>query len=192
MLKKVLLGFTVFLILVIGGFVLYISTRPDTFVVQRSTEIKSTPAAIYPFIADFHHWANWSPYEHLDPKMEKSYDGKESGLGAKYNWEGNEKVGAGKMEIIEAAPPSKVAIRLDFSKPFEGHDVAEFTLVPKGEETSVTWSMRGPSSFMMKFAGMFMNMDEMLGKDFESGLENLKNLAEKKDSKGEESKPSSN
>lgn len=192
MLKKVLLGFTVFLILVIGGFVLYISTRPDTFVVQRSTEIKSTPAAIYPFIADFHQWANWSPYEHLDPKMEKSYDGKESGLGAKYNWEGNEKVGAGKMEIIEAAPPSKVAIRLDFSKPFEGHDVAEFTLVPKGEETSVTWSMRGPSSFMMKFAGMFMNMDEMLGKDFESGLENLKNLAEKKDSKGEESKPSSN
>jgi hypothetical protein len=192
MLKKVLLGFTVCLILVIGGFVLYISTRPDTFVVQRSTEIKSTPAAIYPFIADFHQWANWSPYEHLDPKMEKSYDGKESGLGAKYNWEGNEKVGAGKMEIIEAAPPSKVAIRLDFSKPFEGHDVAEFTLVPKGEETSVTWSMRGPSSFMMKFAGMFMNMDEMLGKDFESGLENLKNLAEKKDSKGEESKPSSN
>jgi|688.fasta_scaffold360113_2 hypothetical protein len=179
MLKKVVLGIASIFVLLIGGLAIFISTRPDQFVVQRSIAIKAPPAPIYPLIADFHKWGTWSPYERLDPKMERRYAGNESGLGAKYIWDGNEKAGSGTMEIIEAVPPSKVAIRLDFSKPFEGHNIAEFKLEPKGEETNVSWSMSGPSSFMMKFVGLFMNMDQMIGRDFEIGLDNLKNVVEK-------------
>lgn len=181
MLKKIMLGIALLLVAIIGGFAIFISTRPDSFVVERSILIKAKPEPIYPLIADFHNWSRWSPYERLDPKMEKSYAGKESGLGAKYIWDGNEKAGAGTMEIVEATEPSKLAIKLDFSKPFEGHNLAQFTLNPQGEETKVSWSMSGASSVMMKFAGLFMNMDEMIGKDFETGLNSLKDEVEKKD-----------
>ncbi|HEY9733562.1 MAG TPA: SRPBCC family protein [Drouetiella sp.] len=186
MLKKVILGLALFFALLIGGLAIFIATRPDSFVVQRSIVIKATPEPIYPLIADFHKWERWSPYERLDPKMERSFAGKESGLGAKYIWDGNEKAGAGTMEIIEAVPPSKVAIKLDFSKPFEGHNVAEFKLEPEGDKTSVSWSMSGPSSVMMKFAGLFMNMDSMIGRDFEIGLDNLKSEVEKSKSDRDE------
>ncbi len=179
MLKKIVIGFTLLVVGLAAGLAMFISSRPDTFVVQRSVTIKSPPAPIYPLIADFHKWTTWSPYEKMDPKMERKYEGNESGTGAKYVWEGNEKAGAGTMQITEATAPSKVVIKLDFSKPFEGHNIAEFKLEPHGDdETTVTWSMSGPSPVMMKVVGLFMNMDQMIGNDFEVGLDNLKSAVE--------------
>ncbi|CAN5646781.1 K(+)-transporting ATPase subunit F [soil metagenome] len=184
MLKKVLISFALLVVGLSAGLAIFISSRPDTFVVQRSVTIKSPPAPIYPLIADFHKWTKWSPYERMDPKMERKYEGSQSGTGAKYVWEGNEKAGSGTMQITEATPPSKVAIKLDFSKPFEGHNLVEFKLEPHGDdETTVTWSMSGPSPTMMKVVGLFMNMDEMIGKDFDEGLDNLKSVAENTEAK---------
>jgi len=114
----------------------------------------------------------------MDPAMQRTYSGPESGKGSVYEWEGNNKVGKGRMEIIDAPPPSKVAIKLDFLKPFEAHNTAEFTLVPKGDATDVTWAMHGPSPFIAKVMSVFMSMDCMVGKDFEAGLTNLKAAAE--------------
>lgn len=182
MFKKVVLGSAVVLLALICIFIIYISSRPDSFVVQRSIAIKADPGSIYPYIADFHKWSAWSPYERLDAKMEKSYAGSPSGLGSKYLWDGNEKAGAGTMEIVEANEPSKVVIKLDFSKPFEGHNVAQFKLQPQDQNTLVSWSMSGESSVMMKCAGLFMNLDELIGRDFEIGLKSLKEEVEKKNS----------
>ncbi|RTL36541.1 MAG: polyketide cyclase [Candidatus Melainabacteria bacterium] len=184
MLKKLVVGVIVVVFASICVLAIYISSRPNSFIVQRSIIINAGPESIYPFIADFHRWTSWSPYERLDAKMEKSYSGSQSGLGAKYLWDGNEKAGAGTMEIIEATQPSKVVIKLDFSKPFEGHNVAQFRLEPKDRTTSVSWSMSGESSVMMKFAGLFMNMDELIGKDFEIGLRTLKEEVEGAESTG--------
>jgi len=184
MLKKLVVGVIVVVFASICVLAIYISSRPNSFIVQRSIIINAGPESIYPVIADFHRWTSWSPYERLDAKMEKSYSGSQSGLGAKYLWDGNEKAGAGTMEIIEATRPSKVVIKLDFSKPFEGHNVAQFSLEPKDKTTSVSWSMSGESSVMMKFAGLFMNMDELIGKDFEIGLRTLKEEVEGAESTG--------
>jgi len=111
--------------------------------------------------------------------MQRSYGGAASGRGAVYAWEGNKNVGSGRMEILEASPPSKIVIKLDFLKPFEAHNTAEFTMLPQGNATSITWLMRGPASFMVKVMHVFINMDRMVGKDFEAGLANLQRLAEK-------------
>ncbi|MFO0964099.1 MAG: SRPBCC family protein [Gemmataceae bacterium] len=110
--------------------------------------------------------------------MARTHSGAARGVGAVYEWEGNKKVGKGRMEITTAAPPSKLVISFDFFKPFEAHNVAEFTLEPQGDTTTVTWSMHGPQPYMMKVMTVFMNMDKMVGKDFETGLANLKSMAE--------------
>jgi hypothetical protein len=115
----------------------------------------------------------------MDPAMKRTYSGAASGKGAVYAWEGNNKVGEGRMEITDVSPPSKVTIKLDFVKPIEGHNIAEFTLEPKGESTNVTWAMYGPSAYIAKVIGVFVSMDSMIGKDFETGLANLKTVAEK-------------
>ncbi len=111
--------------------------------------------------------------------MKRSYSGAASGKGAVYAWEGNKNVGSGRMEILDTSAPSKIVIKLDFLKPFEGHNTAEFTMLPQGDATSVTWLMHGPAPFMSKLMQVFMNLDTMIGKDFETGLANLKNLTEK-------------
>nr|HET7858124.1 SRPBCC family protein [Caldimonas sp.] len=154
--------------------------RPGSFAVQRSAEMRAPAGAIYPLIADFREWPRWSPWERLDPGMKRTLSGAESGTGAVYAWEGSSKVGAGRMEIRDVAPPSKVVIQLDFIKPFEGHNVTEFALVPKGDATDVQWTMRGPATFVMKLMGLFMNMDRMIGRDFERGLANLKSTVEQR------------
>ena len=115
----------------------------------------------------------------MDPAMKRTYSGAASGKGAVYAWEGNSKVGEGRMEITESSPPSKVTIKLDFVKPIEGHNTAEFALEPKGDSTNVTWSMYGPSAYIAKVIGIFVSMDKMIGKDFEAGLANMKAVAEK-------------
>src|SRR5712672_1849022 len=155
------------------------ATKPDTFTVRRATTVKAPPERIFPLINDFHQWGTWSPYETKDPAMKRTYSGTASGRGAVYAWEGNKNVGSGRMEILDAPAPSKVVIKLDFLKPFEAHNTAEFTFVPQGDTTNVTWLMHGPAPFMSKVMQVFMNMDNMIGKDFAAGLANLKRVTEK-------------
>jgi hypothetical protein len=154
------------------------STQPSTFRVQREVSIKARPEKIAGLISDFHSWSLWSPYEKLDPAMKKTFNGAESGRGAVYEWEGNSKAGTGRMEITDASA-SRVAIKLDFQKPFKSHSVAEFTLDPQGDSTHVTWAMHGPNLYIGKVMGLFVNMDTLIGQEFEAGLANLKALAEK-------------
>jgi hypothetical protein len=172
---------TVALIVVclVGLLLAYASTRPGAIHVQRAATIKASADAIFPLINDFHQWTSWSPWEKRDPALKRTYSGASSGKGATYEWEGNKQVGQGRMEITDTALPSRVRIKLDFIKPFEGHNVAEFALAPQGDSTRVTWTMDGPSRFMTKLIGVFMNMDKMIGADFETGLANLKSIAEK-------------
>jgi len=155
------------------------ATKPDTFRVQRATTVKAPPEKIFPLINDFHQWGTWSPYENKDPAMKRSYSGAESGKGAVYAWDGNNNVGSGRMEILETAVHSKIRVKLDFFKPFEGHNTAEFTMLPQGDGTRLTWRMHGPAPFMSKLMQVFMNLDHMIGKDFEVGLASLKQLTEK-------------
>jgi uncharacterized protein YndB with AHSA1/START domain len=156
----------------------YAATKPGAFRVQRAKSIQAPPEKIFELINDFHHWASWSPYEKLDPTVKKTFSGAPSGKGAEYAWAGNSKAGEGRMEITAASPGSKVTIKLDFLKPFEGHNTAEFTLEPKGEFTNVTWAILGPVPYVMKVMCIFFSMDKMLGKDFETGLSNMKAIAE--------------
>jgi hypothetical protein len=169
----------VVLLVVVAGILIYAATKPDEFKVQRSLAIKAPAGKIYAQIADFHAWGSWSPYEKKDPDMKRTFTGAPSGKGAVYEWDGNKNVGAGRMEVLDAPAPSLVKIKLDFLKPFEGHNTAEFTMVPAGDTTNVTWAMYGSSPFMMKVMGTFMNMDKMIGDDFAVGLANLKTVAEK-------------
>jgi uncharacterized protein YndB with AHSA1/START domain len=164
----------------IAGVLIFASTKPDTFSVQRSATINAPPAKVFAVLNDFRRWPEWSPWEKLDPAMKRTLGGPDAGKGASYAWEGNSKAGAGRMEIIESAPASKVGIQLDFIKPFEGHNITEFTLTPQGDTgTQLNWSMRGPTPFVSKLMQVFVNFDTMIGKDFEEGLANLKALAEK-------------
>lgn len=154
-------------------------TKPGTLRVQRAIRIKAPPETIFPLISDFHQWLKWSPYENKDPAMKRSYEGAERGKGAVYAWDGDKNVGSGRMEILESTAPSKIVIKLDFFTPFEGHNTAEFTMLPQGDATHVTWLMYGPANFMSKLIQVFMNLDRMIGRDFEAGLANLKTLTEK-------------
>ena len=153
--------------------------KPDSFSVQRSASIDAPPQKIFPLINDFRAWRAWSPYEDRDPNLQRSYSGAASGKGAVYEWNGNKNVGSGRMEILDAPAPDKVVIKLDFISPFEGHNTAEFTFVPQGGATNLSWLMYGPAPLMSKVMQVFMNMDHMIGKDFVTGLANLKRIAEK-------------
>jgi uncharacterized protein YndB with AHSA1/START domain len=153
--------------------------KPDTFAVQRSATVKAPPEKIFALINDFHQWGSWSPYEHRDPAMKRTFSGAESGKGAVYAWEGDKNVGSGRMEMLEASAPSKIVIKLDFFSPFEAHNTAEFTMLPQGDATNVSWRMHGPAPFMARIMHLFINIDKMVGKDFEAGLDNLKRLTEK-------------
>lgn len=166
-------------VVIIAGILIFAATKPDTFRVERSAAIKAPPEKVFALINDFKRWEAWSPWEKKDPAMKRTYGATTGGKGAHYAWEGNSDVGQGSMDIAESVPPSKIALKLDFIKPFEGHNTVIFTLAPKGDMTDVTWSMSGPAPFMAKVMQVFINMDTMVGKDFESGLANLKAAAEK-------------
>jgi carbon monoxide dehydrogenase subunit G len=171
------------LVVVVAGILIYAATRPDTFSVQRSASMKAPPEKIFALINDLRSWGAWSPYEKKDPAMKRTFSGPSSGKGAVYEWDGDKNVGKGRMEITEATPPTKVLIKLDFIKPFEGHNTAEFTMEPKGDNTVVTWAMYGPCPYVAKVMGvvmgLLMNMDEMIGNDFAAGLASLKATVEK-------------
>ena len=153
--------------------------QPNRFQVRRSAAISAPPERIFGLISDFRRWDAWSPYEKLDPAMRRSFSGADHGVGSVYQWEGNSKAGKGRMEIVEAPAPSRVAIKLDFLKPFEAHNVATFTLEPNGGSTKVTWSMDGPTPYPGKIIHLFFDMERLVGRDFETGLANLKTVAER-------------
>ncbi|MFO0698189.1 MAG: SRPBCC family protein [Nitrospira sp.] len=172
---------TIFIViaLLIATILIYAATKPNTLRVQRVATINAPPETIFSFITDFHQWLAWSPWEKLDPALKRTYGGAPSGKGALYEWEGNNQVGQGRMEITDTSPPSKVLIKLDFMKPFEAHNTAEFTLAPNGNSTDVTWAMYGPQPYMTKVMSLFFSMDKMVGGQFEQGLTNLKTVTEK-------------
>jgi hypothetical protein len=161
------------------GFIAYVATRPNELRVSREATIAAPPERIYAHLANLAAWGPWSPWEKKDPGMKRTFEGPESGVGAVYGWEGNKDVGSGRMEVTKATPPSCLAIDLHFLKPFEARNTAEFTLEATGAATRVVWVMFGPANFMSKLMGVFMNMDRMIGSDFEAGLANLKALCEK-------------
>jgi hypothetical protein len=173
MLKVIAIVVVVLIAAVLG----YAATQPDTFRVERSAVVQAPPEKILPHLEDFHRWSDWSPWEKIDPNMQRTHSGAPKGKGAVYAWQGNSKAGAGRMEILESSA-SQVAVKLDFSKPFEAHNLVDFTLQPQGAATNVTWSMNGPQPYMMKVMCLFVSMDKMVGKDFEAGLANLKRVAE--------------
>ena len=156
------------------------ATKPNEFRVRRSTRINTTPDRILPHLVDFRKWTAWSPWEKLDPNLKRTYSGAATGKGAVYEWEGNAKAGKGRMEITEVAAPNQVTIAIHFIKPFEARNTVEFLLQPNGGGTDLTWSMSGNSPFMMKVMGVFTNMDNMVGRDFEKGLAELKAVSEAK------------
>ena len=166
-------------VVLLAGLLIYAATRPDTFRVERSTVIKTLPGQIFPLINDFHQWKLWSPWEKIDPAAKITFSGSNNGLGAIYEWDGNKDAGQGRMEIIESSSPSKVVLKIDFIKPFEGHNTIDFTLVPHGDTTTVTQAMYGPSPFLSKLMGLFFSIDKMVGEKYEEGLANLKAIAEK-------------
>jgi carbon monoxide dehydrogenase subunit G len=163
----------------IAGILTYAATRPDTFRVQRATSIKAPPEKIFPLLNDLHNFASWSPYEKKDPAMKRTHSGAPSGKGAVYEWDGDKNVGSGRLAIAESSPPSKVTLDLDMLRPLAAHNIVEFTLESKGESTNVTWAMKGQVPYVAKIVHVFLNVDKMVGQDFEAGLANLKAIAEK-------------
>jgi Polyketide cyclase / dehydrase and lipid transport len=174
MLKKILLA----LVVILGAFAGFVATRPAHMHVERSISTKAPPSFVYGQIADFHLWGTWSPWEKLDPTMKKTYSGPESGEGAHYAWVGNDKVGEGAMTIVGAKSPERVDIKLEFLKPFAATNATTFLIKNTSEGSTVTWAMDGENNFMAKAAGIFMDMDKMVGGDFERGLAQLKAASE--------------
>jgi len=180
---ETLIIIAIVLAIVVAVVLILAASKPDVFRIERTAVVNAPADRIYPLISDFHQWLNWSPWEGRDPALKRTYSGPERGKGAVYAWDGNKNVGSGRMEILEASlpsnSPSKVVIKLDFLKPFEAHNTAEFTMLPQGGATSVIWVMHGPAPFLSKVMQVFMNMDRMIGRDFEAGLANLKTITEK-------------
>ena len=157
----------------VAALLAFAATRPDAFTVQRSATIAAPAGRIFPHLDDFHRWSAWSPWEKLDPAMKRDFSGAPSGTGAEYHWSGNSDVGEGQMTITDSRPPQSVTIRLEFLKPFAATSTTQFDFAPSGAGTNVTWTMNGHNNFMAKAFSAFMDMDKMIGADFEKGLAGL-------------------
>lgn len=176
MIKKLLLV----LVVIVLGVLVAASFQPDEFRITRSATISAPPSAVFPHINDFRNWDAWSPWAKLDPNMKKTLEGPPAGVGAVYGWAGNQKAGEGRMTILESRPDEWVQIKLEFIKPFAATNTAEFTLKPVPAGTEVTWSMYGRQNFISKIFSLAVNVDKMVGTDFEKGLTSIKTLAEAK------------
>jgi uncharacterized protein YndB with AHSA1/START domain len=163
---------------IIAALLVYVSTKPDTFRIQRSAAIAAPPEKIFPHLNDLRAHHAWSPFE-KDPAMKRTHSGAPSGKGAVYEWEGNREVGAGRIAILESVPASKLVLALDMIKPFPAKNTVEYTLEPNGNATNVTWAMSGRQPFMFKLMSAFINCEKMVGSQFELGLANLKAIAER-------------
>jgi len=178
--KRILLALAVLLAILL----VVVATRPSTYRVERSATAAAPADVVYAQIADFHRWAAWSPWEKLDPGMKKTFEGPAMGQGAGYHWSGNDKVGEGSMTVTSARPGEQVVIRLEFLKPWASTNTTTFQLAPEGGGTRVAWIMEGHNDFMGKAVTLFMDMDKMIGADFERGLAQLKSVAEAETAKG--------
>lgn len=175
MAKKILAVLAVLIL----GFVGLVASRPATFEIKRSLLINAPPDVVYAQVANFNAWQAWSPWDAMDPAMKRTYDGPASGVGAHYAWEGNDKVGKGEMKITDAKPGEHLGIDLHFIVPFEANNRTDFEFAKTGEGTTVTWLMSGKNNFGAKAATLFMDMDKMVGADFEKGLASMKTASEK-------------
>lgn len=182
--KKILVGCGV-LAAIMVVFLIAAALQPADFRIERSAKMAATPAEIFDQVNDFHAWDAWSPWAKLDPKMQTTFEGPPAGPGSIYKWTGNEEVGKGQMTLTESRSPELVRIKLDFIEPFAATNTTEFTFKPAGEQTEVVWSMSGHKDFISKIMCMFMSMDEMVGRDFEKGLIQMKAVVEKKETASE-------
>lgn len=165
--------------LLVAALLIYVALKPADFTIQRSATIKASPEKVFPLINDLRMMQAWSAWEKVDPGMQRSYSGANSGKGAKYAWQGNREIGQGSLEITESTPPSKVTLSLDFIKPFAGHSVVEFSLQAEGENTVVSQTMWGTSTFIPRLmCSLFFDQEKMIGGKFEEGLASLKAMAE--------------
>jgi len=176
-LKKVLISF----VAVLAIFAIVVALQPPDFAVTRSAAMAATPAAVFGQVNDFHRWEAWSPWAKIDPAMKKTIEGPSSGTGAVYTWAGNDQVGEGRMTITESRPGELVRIKLEFLKPFPATNQTDFTFKGDGARTSVTWTMTGRKNFIQKAFCLFMDMDKMVGGDFEKGLAQMKSAVEGKE-----------
>ena len=174
MLGKILIA----LVVIVVGLVAVIALQPARYRVSRSTAVAAPAAVLFAQVNDFHKWTAWSPWEHIDPAMNRTYEGPPAGAGARYAWAGNREVGEGRMTIVESHPSDRIQVRLEFVKPFAGTSVAEFTFRPDGGRTLVTWSMTGDKNFIAKAIHLVMSMDRMIGDQFDKGLAAMKTVAE--------------
>lgn len=174
MFKKIVLV----IVALIAGVLIFAATKPDTFHFERATTIQADADKVQSLLIDFHEWQAWSPWERLDPAMKRTYSGPTSGVGAVYSWEGNSDVGSGRMEIKDTSA-SSVDIQLDFLAPMATSNQTRFVLTPTADATQVVWSMDGPMPYLSKLMTVFVSMEKLLSKDFETGLANLKAAAEK-------------
>ena len=159
--------------------VVYASTKPGSFRLARSISITAPPEKIFPLIDDLRSFNRWNPFLKHDANIKLTYSGPAHSKGAAHAWEGNNRVGKGRVEITDSVPSSRIVMKLDMIKPIEGHNRVEFTLEPKDGATTVTWAMSGQSAFITKLMGVFVSMDKMVGRAFENGLADLKSLAER-------------
>ncbi|NOU23979.1 MAG: SRPBCC family protein [Methylotenera sp.] len=171
--------YIVIFVTLIAAILVYAALQPDNFRVERSISIQASPDRIFPHINDFHLWKAWSPWEQIDLAAKTTHSGAINGVGAVYEWNGNNEVGQGRMEIIESEPYSKVVMKIDFIKPFAGHNTIEFNLGSADDATKVSQAMYGTSPFISKLMCLFFSMDKMVGSKYEEGLANLKAIIEK-------------
>jgi len=163
---------------IIVVFIVIVALQPKEFRVTRSATMSAPPAAVFAQVIDFHKWEAWNPWGKIDPAMKQTYEGAPAGTGAIYTWIGNNKVGEGRMTIIDSRPNDLIRIKMEFFKPFAATNTAEFSFKPEGNHTAVTWSMFGEKNFMAKAIHLFMNMDKMIGGQFEKGLTEMKSIVE--------------
>ena len=176
MLKKILALAAIIAVL----FVALVETRPSKFHITRSATISTPPAAVFAQVNDLHNWQAWSPWAKLDQQAKNTYEGPRAGTGAIFRWAGNKNVGEGSMTIIQSRPSDLIRMKLEFLKPFKATNTTEFTFIPEGNQTVVTWSMFGKSNFMGKAMSLIMNCDKMAGGQFEQGLAQIKSIVEEK------------
>lgn len=178
MLKKAILVIAGVLIATVVVFCCVVAMQPADFTIVRTTTINATPDKIFEQVNDFHKWEAWSPWAKIDPAMKTTYSGPQAGPGSTYAWVGNNDVGEGKMAITASHPNEHIAIDLEFIKPFAAKNITEFTFKPDGEKTSVTWTMTGKNNFISKAFNLVMNMDKLVGGDFEKGLAQIRSVVE--------------
>ena len=174
MIKKILIGLAVIVVVL----VVFIALQSSTYRVERSATINAPAPVVFAQVNDFHKWNAWSPWAKLDPAMKQTFEGAPAGNGAVYTWACNKEVGEGRMTITESHPSDLVKIKLEFLKPFAATSTTEFTFTPQGNQTAVTWTMTGDKNFIAKAFHLFVNMDKMIGGDFERGLAQMKSVAE--------------